>query len=330
MNIGLIGFGGVGKSFVKLLKLKKSLLKGCKLKYIIKSNGGVYNPQGLDIDEIINNIEYNISLEYHPLWQNITIDDIIQNKDIDCLIELTNTNLKTGEPGYTHIKNALNNKINVVTGNKGPILLYYHELKSIADKNNVSLKVGCTTGGALPSINVGSKDILGSKILKIQGILNGTTNYIIEEMGRSKISYKQALRKAQDLRIAEANTNLDVSGQDTAAKMLILAKVLINLDMKFDDIEIEGIENISLEEIEKADRKGEKIKLIGELLVQDNSKIISVKPISIDKIHPLYSVDGKNKGILYKTDILGDITVIGGASSPINAAASILRDLLSF
>ena len=327
MNLGLIGFGEVGKSFVKLLKIREELLDGIKLNYIIKSNGGIYNPEGLDIKSIINHIDKNIKLEEHPNWKNINIDNIIENKDIDCLIELTSTNIKDGEPGYTHIKKALTNKIHVVTGNKGPIIHYYKELKSIADNNNISLKVGCTTGGALPSVDVGNSCFKGSKIIEIQGVLNGTSNYIIEEMTNSKITYIEALEKAQSLKIAEANPYLDVSGYDTAAKMLIISKVVMDLDIK--DIYVEGIENIGIYEIENAEKDNKKIKLIGKISSDNKNFIIEVKPQLIDKYHPLYSIDGKNKGVYYKTDILGDLTIIGGASSPLNAASSILRDLIS-
>ena len=142
MNIALIGFGEVGKSFVKLLQIKKHLLpKNIKLKYIIKSNGGIYNKEGLNIDEIVKYTSSNNSIEKYPLWSNITFKDILKNKDVDILIELTATNIINGQPGYTHIKSALENNINVITGNKGPILLYYNELKNIANKCDFILKL---------------------------------------------------------------------------------------------------------------------------------------------------------------------------------------------
>lgn len=330
MNIALIGFGGVGKSFIKLLKTKKDLTSELKLKYIIKSSGGIYNKEGLNIEEINEYIDNNINLEKHSLWREISIKNIIENNDIDCLIELTNTNIESGEPGYGHIKKALSNSINVVTGNKGPILLHYNELKKISKDNNVNLKVGCTTGGALPSISVGSDGIKGADILKIEGVLNGTTNYIIEEMYKSKLTYEEALYKAQSLKIAELNPRLDVSGYDTCIKMIIIGQVLLNREIKLENCEVKGIESITLKEIESCYKEGKKIKLIGELYKNENGIKVTVKPKKIDDSHPLYFVDGKNKGVYYNTDILGNITVVGGASSPLNAAAAILRDLLSF
>lgn len=325
MDIAIVGFGGVSKAFVELLDLKKDTLYDLNIKYILKSNGGVYCKDGLDIADILKCSD----IESHKDWSNIAIDNIIKNNDVDCLVELTSTNIHNGEPGYTHIKKALSNGINVVTGNKGPILLYYKELKDIASKNNVHLKVGCTTGGALPSINVGTMDTLGSNILKIEGVLNGTTNFILDEMELKGVSYKEALKEAQRLNIAEANPSLDVNGYDTAIKLLILTNVILNKNLSLEECNIQGISNLTQEDILKAQFDNKKIKLIGKTYLNNNKLYISVAPEAIDSSHNLYNVCGKNKGVTYSTDTLGDMTIIGGASSPLNAAASILRDILS-
>lgn len=334
MDIGLIGFGGVGQALIKLLIDKESYLLQqynlkINVKYIIKSNGGIYNASGINLSEILKVIDENINITCHNEWKdNLNINDIIDNNDIDTLVELTSTNIETGEPGLTHIRKSLENNINVVTGNKGPILLDYKKLKVLADNNNVELKVGCTTGGALPSINGGIYDIAGSKIQSIEGVLNGTTNYILSKMANDNVDYKEALLEAQKVGIAESDTSLDVLGYDTASKIIILSNVLMNSDLKLEDLKINGIEEVRLDNIEKAKVRGNKIKLIGKVYKKDNLVKGYVTPIEIDENHPLYCVDYKNKGIYYKTDTLGDISIIGGASGTMNAAASILRDII--
>lgn len=334
MNIGLIGFGGVGQALIKLLIDKESYLLQqynlkINVKYIIKSNGGIYNASGINLSEILKVIDENINITCHNEWKdNLNINDIIGNNDIDTLVELTSTNIETGEPGLTHIRKSLENNINVVTGNKGPILLDYKKLKVLADNNNVELKVGCTTGGALPSINGGIYDIAGSKIQSIEGVLNGTTNYILSKMANDNVDYKEALLEAQKVGIAESDPSLDVLGYDTASKIIILSNVLMNSDLKLEDLKINGIEEVRLDNIEKAKVRGNKIKLIGKVYKKDNLVKGYVTPIEIDENHPLYCVDYKNKGIYYKTDTLGDISIIGGASGTMNAAASILRDII--
>lgn len=334
MDIGLIGFGGVGQALIKLLIDKESYLLQqynlkINVKYIIKSNGGIYNASGINLSEILKVIDENINITCHNEWKdNLNINDIIDNDDIDTLVELTSTNIETGEPGLTHIRKSLENNINVVTGNKGPILLDYKKLKVLADNNNVELKVGCTTGGALPSINGGIYDIAGSKIQSIEGVLNGTTNYILSKMANDNVDYKEALLEAQKVGIAESDPSLDILGYDTASKIIILSNVLMNSDLKLEDLKINGIEEVRLDNIEKAKVRGNKIKLIGKVYKKDNLVKGYVTPIEIDENHPLYCVDYKNKGIYYKTDTLGDISIIGGASGTMNAAASILRDII--
>ena len=334
MDIGLIGFGGVGQALIKLLIDKESYLLQqynlkINVKYIIKSNGGIYNASGINLSEILKVIDENINITCHNEWKdNLNINDIIGNNDIDTLVELTSTNIETGEPGLTHIRKSLENNINVVTGNKGPILLDYKKLKVLADNNNVELKVGCTTGGALPSINGGIYDIAGSKIQSIEGVQNGTTNYILSKMANDNVDYKEALLEAQKVGIAESDPSLDVLGYDTASKIIILSNVLMNSDLKLEDLKINGIEEVRLDNIEKAKVRGNKIKLIGKVYKKDNLVKGYVTPIEIDENHPLYCVDYKNKGIYYKTDTLGDISIIGGASGTMNAAASILRDII--
>lgn len=333
MDIGLIGFGGVGKAFIKLLVDKKEYLidkynLAINIKYIIKSDGGVYNSDGIDLEELIDFLESGQSIQEYKYWQDINIDLIIENKDIDTLVELTSTNIDTGEPGLTHIRKALKNSINVVTGNKGPILLKYKELNKIAKENNLELKIGCTTGGALPSINGGMYDVAGAEINYIEGILNGTTNYILSEMMDNALSYEEALVNAQKLGIAEADPTLDVEGFDSASKITILANVLMGADIKLEDLHIEGITKVNKEKLKELKQQSKKLKLIAKVERENKEVKVYVRPIEIDNSHPLYSVDYKNKGIYFNTDTLGDITLIGGASGTINAAASILRDII--
>ena len=332
MNIGLIGFGGVGQSLIKLLVEKKNYIfekynLDIKVKYIIKSDGGIYESNGIDLEEVLGFINKN--LKEHISWRyELGIEEVIKNNDIDILIELTPTNIETGEPGLTHIKRALESGINVVTGNKGPIILKYKELKEIADKNSVKLKVGCTTGGALPSINGGLYDVAGSEIQGVEGILNGTTNYILSKMAIDEVSYEEALTEAQKDGIAEANPSLDVLGYDTACKIVILANVLMDANIKLEDIEIQGITEVELETIKRIQKENKKLKLIGKVYRKDSRVKAYVRLIEIKEDHPLYFVDYKNKGVYFKTDTLGDISIIGGASGTRNAAASILRDLV--
>jgi len=335
MRVAIIGYGGVGKALVQLFNDKVDYLhkEGMQVQvnYIIGRNGGVYNSKGIDLPDFIDFGVGQRDIAKYPKGGEIDLSftKMLENRDVDVVIELTPTNKEIGEPGMTHIKRSLEYGINVVTANKGPILLAYKELKNIAVKTNVQLGIGCTTGGALPSVNGGVIDLAGADIISIEGVLNGTTNFIINEMESSNITYLEALKKAQKLGIAETNPSLDVEGWDTATKLLILTNVLMNEEKTLQDISVQGITKITPGEIKNCLAEGNKYKLVGKT-VKENGKIqMSVKLEKLAPTHPLYGVNGKNKAVRYVSDVLGELTIIGGASGVIPAAASVLRDLIN-
>lgn len=335
MRIAIIGYGGVGRAFLQLLINKRSelLREGInpRVNYVISSKGGVYDPEGIHIDKFVDYSSLNKDITNYPIGgsQSITFNTLLENKDIDIVVEMTPTNVKTGEPGMTHIIKSLENGFHVITANKGPVLLAYRKLNEIAAKNKVQLGIGCTSGGALPTINGGIMDMAGSTIQSIEGVLNGTTNFILNEMENHKIEYSEALKIAQKQGIAETDPTLDVEGWDTATKLLILTNVLMNEEKTINDIKVQGITSITACDIEEAAKEGKKYKLVGKVTRQNEGLEMSVRLEKIDKDNPLFGVDGKNKAVRYTSDTLGDLTIIGGASGVTPAAASILRDLIN-
>lgn len=334
MKIAIIGYGGVGKALVKLLKDKEQLLKQqnleLQLNYVIDYYGGIYNKDGIDKQDLINFTQNEKDItKYKHGDKNITLKTALQNKDIDLAIIMTPTNKETGEPGLSYIRELLQNKIHVVTSDKGPILLKYNELKQLADQNNVKLCIGCTTGGALPTVNAGLIDMAGAQITSIEGVLNGTTNFILKDMEENDVTYEEALKKAQEQGIAETNPTLDVEGYDTASKLLILTNVLMKQNKTLNDIKIQGITKLTKQEVQEAKQNRQKYKLVGKT---ENKNGQITMEVSLKKLNPedlLYSVDGKNKAVKYTSDSLGDLVVIGGASGTTPAAASILRDIVN-
>ncbi|MBP1927358.1 homoserine dehydrogenase [Sedimentibacter acidaminivorans] len=336
MRIGIVGFGGVGRAFLKLIYDKKCLLEkeglNIQVNYIIDIYGGVYNKNGLDLPKFIDFLSSERDITKYcdgGKPEEINFEFMLQNSDVDLLVEMTPTNKETGEPGMTHIKRCLEHKINVVTSNKGPILLAYKELYDLAKTNNVQLCIGCTTGGALPTVNGGVMDLAGSNITSIEGVLNGTTNFIIKEMEDTGCLYSEALKKAQESGIAETNPSLDVEGYDTASKLLILTNVLMNTQKSLADISIEGITKVTPEDIKKATSLNKKYKLVGKTEMVSKELKMTVKLEMLDSSSPLYGGEGKNKAVRYVSDTLGELTIIGGASGVTPAAASILRDIVN-
>ncbi len=301
MNIAIIGCGGVGKALLALLERQQTLLA----------------KENLHI-----NVKYIIG-------RGDDVSPALADSDLDTAVILTPTNKDNGQPGLDYARAFLSAGKHVVTADKGIIIHGYTELRDLATSKGVKLALGCTTGGALPSINAGIFDMAGSNIVSIEGILNGTTNFILDEMEASGCEYAEALAKAQQDGIAEANPTLDVEGWDTAGKLLILTKVLMDQAATLDDVEVEGITKLTAADIKEAAASGYKYKLVGRAEISDGKLHLTVKPDPIPANHLLYAVSGKNKAVRYVSDTLGELVIMGGASGTTPAAASVLRDLVN-
>ncbi len=335
MRIGIIGFGRVGRAFVQLLIDKKDHLEhegiDARIIYVIDLGGGIYQKSGIRHEDLMEIVKSKTLPVSYPRGgsKDVTFASLLERRDVDVVIEMTPTNKDTGEPGLTHIRESLGRGIHVVTSNKGPILLAYKKLSELARRNDVQLGIGCTCGGALPAINGGIIDMAGSNIVSIEGVLNGTTNFIINQMENNNVSYGEALRKAQELGIAETDPTLDVEGWDTASKLLILTNVLMNEDKSLGDISISGITGLTEEDVHRAGRENKRYRLVGRTSKIDDELRMSVKLEKLSSSHPFYNLEGANKAVRYISDTLGDLTMVGGASDLKAAAASILRDCIN-
>ena len=333
MRIGIIGLGGVGRALISLLieKSDELITMGVKPKivFVLNSSSGCYREEGIDLRELLDHLETSRDLSLlDGGFQGGDIHGLLDVANLDFLIEATPTDKTTGEPALGHILSALGRGVNVVTANKGPVMLYYRRLKDLADTMGVSLGIGCTAGGALPTISSGQYDLLGARVTGIRGVLNGTTNYILTLMEEEGLEYIEALGKAQKEGIAETDPAMDVEGWDTAIKLIIITNALMGSNLKLQDASVEGIQNLKLEDVNKAIAQDKKIKLIGKVQREGNSWNLVVAPEAVDKNDIFFGVNGKNKGVQYLTDTLGEIAVLGGSSNLKGAAASLLRDLL--
>ena len=183
------------------------------------------------------------------------------------------------------------------------------------------------TAAALPALDVGLFSLAGTEILSIEGILNGTSNFILTRMGEG-VTYEKALEEARAKGIAEHNPALDVEGWDTASKLLLIGNSALGLSLSLVDIKVQGITAIPPALIESSRKEGRTIKLIGKISRRGTDWDAEVTPIAIAPGHPLSGVDGTNKGITFQTDTMGAVTVTGGKSDPRGAAAALLKDII--
>ena len=327
----LAGIGNVGKAFYGLVLEKHGYIQklyglDLRFKAVLKSNGGFFFASGLGKGKKPDIAAWLSSSGPH--WNpGLTAEAALKTGRPGVFVECTPSNIRTGEPGRRHIRAALEAGWHVVTANKGPLVVDFKGLRDLARRNRVSLKYSAATAAALPTLDIAIYSLAGSEIQVIEGILNGTSNYILTRMGEGE-GYAAALREAQDKGIAEPNPELDVNGWDTAVKLLLIANSALGLGLTLQEIEVEGITQLAPELLEKATREGKAVKLIGRVTRSANRWKAEVSPEVIDRSHPLFGVNGMNKGMTFVTDTMGRITVTGGKSDPRGAAAALLKDII--
>ena len=200
----------------------------------------------------------------------------------------------------------------------------FEEVIKAAKEKNVQFRYEATVGGAMPIINLVKDTLSSCKVSSIVGILNGTTNYILSRMTSEGSSYKDILRESQELGIAETNPEQDVEGIDAACKTVILANSLLGIPATYNDVSVEGISNITSEAIDLAKRDGYLIKLIAEI----SPDKLKVSPRLV-KEGSQYDVNGTLNMATVKTDLAGDVSVIGLGAGSLETASAMLTDLIS-
>ena len=292
--------------------------------------GSLYDPDGLPIDDLLTAVQQNGDLKSldapHTDWDAVKT---IRETNADIIVEISYTDLETGEPALTHIREALDNGKHIVTTNKGPTALYYPDLLKSAREKNLEIGVEGTVLSGTPALHLGLDVLRGANIRKVEGILNGTTNYILTQM-ENEMEYAAALSEAQEKGYAEADPTGDVDGHDAAGKVVILANLLLNLPLTMSDVDREGITGITQEDIQSARAAGERWKLIGSVEKgQDGSYNATVKPQRLPAAHPLANIGGATNAITYTTDLLGEVTLVGPGAGRVETGFAILSDLLA-
>ena len=315
LNISIAGLGNVGSAVVNVIEDNSS--------YWEKKSNLSIKIIGLSAKNINKGRSFNTK-KYK--WVEAPID-LLNINDVkpDILIELIGN-----EKGisYDLVKSALNKKINVITGNKAMLALYGQELFKIAEKNKVSLLFEAAVAGGIPVIKPLKNNIFLNKIKKISGILNGTTNYILTTMELQNKSFNDVLEDAKQKGFtSDHESKLDIGGYDAAHKLTLLSSIAYGGEIDFNLNEIEGIQNITIEDINFVKQLGFRIKLISETRVIDNKIYSSTKPklISLDK--PLANANDALNAINIVTDQLQNLYLEGEGAGGLPTASSILSDV---
>lgn len=318
-RILLAGYGAVGRAFHKLLldeqpRLKAMLGEAPRVVGVLRSSGAWLDEGGVAFGGTLL-----------AKRQNLGFMEAIDKVRPDALIELTPSNLDTGEPGYGHIHAALQRGIPVVTANKGPLVRHYKALVDLARDSGTPFRFEGTVAGSIPTLNLHEFCLPGNPVTRVDGILNGTSNYILTRMEEEGLGFEEALQEAQELGYAEADPTYDVEGHDAAAKLVILANHVLGLSLQFEDVQREGIRAITSGAIRLASHEGYAIRLIAS--VDQRTGHASVAPRLVPNSSQL-NVRGTLNVVRMTTAHAGAFTFSGKGAGGAETATAVLSDLV--
>jgi len=307
IKVGIIGVGTVGTSVANILKENADVISARAGRDIVVKSGVVRNlskDRGLDI--ILTD----------------SVDDILNDKEIDIVVELMGG---VDEP-FVVVKRALESGKAVVTANKALLAYHRYELQELA--GNIPFEFEASVAGGIPIITALRDGLSANHIESIMGIMNGTCNYMMTEMTNNGVSYDAILKEAQDLGYAEADPTFDVGGYDAAHKLLILASIAYGLDAKPEDILIEGIENVSSEDIAFAKEFGYAIKLLAIAKKDKDEVELRVHAALIKKDEMIAKIDGVMNGVSVVGDKVGETLYYGPGAGGDATASAVVANII--
>ncbi|WP_132663325.1 homoserine dehydrogenase [Rhizobium sp. PP-CC-3G-465] len=313
LRIGIAGLGTVGASLVRILTERyDSLATTC----------------GRPIEVVAVTARDRAKDRGIALADDIWFADagtLAAEAEMDVFVELMGG---AGDPAYSAVKTALARGIHVVTANKALLASHGIELAGIAEKHGALLNYEAAVAGGIPVIKALRESMTGNTIARVYGIMNGTCNYILTKMEKEGLSFEACLKEAQRLGYAEADPAFDIEGNDTAHKLAILTSLAFGTAIAADDIYLEGITNISIEDIQAASDLGYRIKLLGVAQRTDSGGIEQrVHPTMVPFDSVIAQVDGVTNAVAIESDILGELLMVGPGAGGNATASAVLGDI---
>lgn len=313
MKVALLGLGTVGSGVIKVLEENKD--------HIEKSAGKTF-----EVTHIFGRSFTNIhGVDLSSITLTDKIEDIYE-ADVDLVVEVLGG---IDFPREIH-ENFLSRGVHVVSANKDMLALHIDELSQIANDNQASLAYEASCAGGIPIINAIKFGFNANRITKVQGILNGTTNFILTKMKEEGIDFQQALKEAQVLGYAEADPTNDVEGFDAKRKIILLSRLAYQLPIDYERVPVTGITNITSQDIDKATQEGKVIKLVGQSEVDNNNQVkISVEPVALDQDHPLATVKNEKNAVFLYGNAVGEAMLYGPGAGSLETASAVVSDMIA-
>lgn len=334
LKLALLGFGNAGRAFAKMLtdkmpEIRQRYGRGVLVTAISTgSRGTVISEEGIDLCKAWTDIEETgVFAADTPGLCSLDSLQVIAQADCDVVVEMTPLNIFTGQPAISHIKSAFEKGCHVVSANKGPIAWAFDELKAMAEEKGLCFFYETTVMDGTPVFNLTEHTLKFCKVTEVSGILNSTTNYILEEMALGK-EYDAILEAGKKLGFIEADPAMDIEGYDAAAKVTALLNVLMHAGITPEDVDRTGIEHITVADIEEAADRGKVIKLLCRGTLEGGKVKASVKPVEVDRGDMLASIDSTTSVVSITTDLMGKLSVIEHAPEIEQTAYGVFGDIV--
>ena len=338
LKIAIVGFGEIGQAFAQVLLDKGEEVKrrfDTRLSVVCiatRSRGNVVDAWGIDLHKALDNIKKNDSLEGVVGYETRrTPMELIQSVEYDIMVELTPMEFSMSEASYGYIKTALKRGKHAITANKATVAWAYKELKELAIKNKAMFMYEATVMDGMPLFNMKRNALDMCDILEIKGILNRTTNFILDEMAlHHEMELDDVVEAAKAKPFVESEPRLDIEGHDAAAKIAVLANVLMAAEVTPDDVDFQGITNVTQEDIAEAEGRGNVIKLMCRAFKDENGGIrCQVKPEELPKTSVYAQIEETSSILTLKTDVMGELTFVEEAHNPMEATGQSAYGILS-
>ncbi|PFN99666.1 homoserine dehydrogenase [Bacillus sp. AFS076308] len=311
IKVAILGFGTVGEGFYRTIQSHAEELTAVLGKKVEVAAILIKNKQ----KERDINKDVLVTTEF---------TDILNLPQLDVVVEA----IVDKDPTYIFLKKAIERGCHIITANKEMFAHYGQELLELAKEHHVSVGYEATVAGGIPVIQTLRQLLNVNRVQQVQGILNGTSNFILTEMREKKLSFAQALRAAQENGFAEADPTNDVGGFDAFYKAMILSRLAFGEEPNWHAVERVGITSITRELIDTAERLGLRFKHIASISKSSHQLKASVKPVLVGNEHPLYHVEGVQNAVNISSDIVGQITLQGPGAGMFPTASAVIEDLV--
>lgn len=334
IRLGLVGFGGVNRAFVDILRTQRDALvaRGLDVRVTAISDrtlGAAHHPDGLDLGVLAGIERAKGGFSALPGGEAAAHNMRCADRGVvDVLVEASYTNPVDGEPSLSVCRHAVDQGVHVVTPNKGPIAFGYRDLIDRGRRTGAKVGAEATVMSGTPVLAWARTCFPGDTLTAAKGILNGTANFILGQMEAGE-DFDAALGKAQELGYAEADPSADIEGHDVRLKVAILCNLLFDKDIHPSDIPTTGISGLTAHDVQSAAASGARWKLIGEASQTATGLTAKVEPQLLALSTPLASVSGATNALCLDSAHLGSVMQTGPGAGRIETAYGVFADLLT-